>query len=249
MQYAKATRRTGSLRRARTSAYLVSLVAVAAITLDSAAIGGSTFRARSNGAIAYTAVLSASQIYESPVDGGRRHVAANTFLEYEPSASPDGTKIAYVSTRSGGTDIFVSNRDGSNVQRLTDDPSYDFDPAWSPDGTQISFSSGRSGNSEIYVMNADGSGVTRLTTAPGEDENPAWSPDGTRIVFWSDADGDRDLYVMRSDGAERGALTRTGPPTPFRTGRPTGRRSRSRRTATGTRTSTRSGRTAPASGA
>src|SRR5262245_20949985 len=42
--------------------------------------------------------------------------------------SPDGKKIAFISTRSGNWDLYVMDADGTNVQRVTDHPAADHDP-------------------------------------------------------------------------------------------------------------------------
>ena len=60
-----------------------------------------------------------------------------------PAWSPDGTRIAFSSTRDGNPEIYVVNRDGSNVRRLTNNPAIDITPTWSPTGTQIAFTSDR----------------------------------------------------------------------------------------------------------
>lgn len=166
----RGVRRRG-LMRVRSCALLGA--AVVAVGAASSALAGASAPTPSNGTLAYTAVLSASQLYQIRADGtGPRRLATNPYLESEPIPSPDGTKIAFISSRGGQTDIYVMGSDGSAATRLTDDPSYDFDPAWSPDGTRIVFSSGRDGNSELYVVTADGTGVTRLTTRPWQRREP-----------------------------------------------------------------------------
>ena len=96
-----------------------------------------------------------------------------------PVFSPDGTRIAFMSNRDGNPEIYVMNRDGSNVRRLTNHPAGDGSPTWSPTGTQIAFTSDRTGTGrpQIYVINsADGSNLRRLTTNESYADRPTWSP-------------------------------------------------------------------------
>ncbi|HID86182.1 MAG TPA: hypothetical protein EYP55_02260 [Anaerolineae bacterium] len=127
-------------------------------------------------------------------------------LDFYPSWSPDGQKIAFMSVRDGNGEIYVVSTEGGEVN-LTRHPAEDWSPAWSPDGQTILFMSDRDGNKEIYVMNADGSDPVNLTNHPANDGDPAWSPDGRRIVFISDRDGDVEIYVMNRDGTEQTRLT------------------------------------------
>jgi len=92
--------------------------------------------------------------------------------------SPSSTvaRIAFASNRDGNSEIYVMNVDGSDLTRLTNNPTNDGYPAWSPDGERIAFISDRDGNREIYLMNADGSGQTNLTNNPAHDRSPAWQP-------------------------------------------------------------------------
>jgi Tol biopolymer transport system component len=128
-------------------------------------------------------------------------------------------RIAFVSSEGGArADIYTMNPDGSNVQRLTNNPAYDEDAKWSPDGTRIAFASSRDDTSvrcasgggcteEIYVMNADGTNQTR-TNNPGFDDSFDWSPDSTRIVFQSFHDGSiGSISVMNADGSNVQRLT------------------------------------------
>ena len=69
-----------------------------------------------------------------------RNLTHNPAPDTHPAWSPDGTRIAFTSTRSGGSpDIWTMSADGSNPKRLTNTPDNEADPAWSPDGSKIAF--------------------------------------------------------------------------------------------------------------
>lgn len=148
------------------------------------------------------------------VDGsGEFRLTDNAASDVNPAWSPDGTRIAFMSTRDGDPEIYLMNTDGGDVQRLTTSAGSDTSPVWSPDGTKIAFVSERDGNPDIFVMSADGAQPRNLTQQPARDVDPAWSPDGARIVFASyrDAPADKpaanDLYLMQADGSGVTRLT------------------------------------------
>jgi len=121
--------------------------------------------------------------------------------------SPDGSKLAFSSSRESNTHIYVVNADGTNVTRLTNAPHNDYWADWSPDGTRIAFSRYVNGYTDIFVINPDGSGETNLTNTPeNHDQFPAWSPDSTRIAY-TFYDGGSQLYVMDADGTNQTKLT------------------------------------------
>jgi WD40 repeat protein len=126
-------------------------------------------------------------------------------IEYwNPAWSPDGRTILFESTLHGTSSVFVINRDGTGLRRITTDTSANYQPNWSPDGQRIVFTSDRAGHGDLYLMNVDGSGLTRLTTTPGGGYyQSSFSPDGKRIVFQGRPDNgltsDR-VFVINADG-------------------------------------------------
>ena len=154
--------------------------------------------------------------------------------EYEagPVWSPDGSKIAFSTTKYTNPvnfEIYVMNSDGSNRTQLTNDSFIDFVSSWSPDGTKLAFSSNRdtpqSGvyRFQIYTMNVDGSDRVRLTNNSVDDNGPVFSPDGTKIAFQRGTSSpvnpsdNTEIFMMDADGSNQKNLTNNaaddfGPP-------------------------------------
>jgi len=149
------------------------------------------------------------EIYVMNVDGSTQtRLTKNSYNDYFPSWSPEGSKIVFHSRRDGNFEIYVMNADGSTQTRLTNNAAIDMRPSWSPDGSKIVFNSNRDGNLEIYAMNEGGSKKTRLTNNPAFDGDPSWSPGGSEIAFYSNRDGNFEVYVMNADGSKKTRLTK-----------------------------------------
>lgn len=80
-------------------------------------------------------------------------------------------------------DIFMVNKYGNIVRRLTESPGYDAEAVLSPDGNTIAFTSMRSGDLELWTMNTDGTELKQVTHELGYDGSSFFSPDGKRLVF------------------------------------------------------------------
>jgi len=128
-----------------------------------------------------------------------------------PQFSPDGRKIAFVSERSGHSEIWVCNSDGSNPLQVTSfHGPVVTTPRWSPDGRRIAFDSDAEGGFDIWVIGADGGKPVRMTTHPANDGNPSWSHDGRWIYFDSARTGEQQVWKMPAEGGEAIQLTRDG---------------------------------------
>src|SRR5579863_1083305 len=106
------------------------------------------------------AFVSGGDIWTVPAAGGEAHlVVSHPAAESRPLFSPDGKRLAFVSTRTGGGDIYVLTFSTGELQRLTFDDAPEQLNAWSHDGKWIYFSSNArdiSGMQDVYRVSAEG---------------------------------------------------------------------------------------------
>jgi len=113
-------------------------------------------------------------------------ITQSPLIDVCPALSPDGSRLAYVSSSSGELGIWTCRIDGSQPVRL----SKGLWPQWSPDGRQIAFmkapGSGDDKAPHIYCVDADGGSPRRLTDGDVYEAYPSWSRDGQWVYFFSD---------------------------------------------------------------
>jgi tetratricopeptide (TPR) repeat protein len=112
-------------------------------------------------------------IYLVHFDGGEATRLTTHESDRSPDFSPDGSQLAYMSTKGGNWDIYTISAAGSAPRQLTTSPAQDGLPAWSPDGSQIAYVSDSGGGWAIYVINAEGGTPVKVT---------AW--DGNNLPDW-----------------------------------------------------------------
>jgi uncharacterized protein YjdB len=133
---------------------------------------------------------------------------SDTATSIQASLSPDRTRIAFSSNRSGNFDIYIADADGQKLRRLTTDPRNEGDPVWTPDGSRLVYTATRGTGTQIAMISMDGSEVM-LTATPGGNHSPTVSPDGRTIAFVSNRDGNQEIYSMGIDGSNPRRLTRS----------------------------------------
>jgi Tol biopolymer transport system component/DNA-binding winged helix-turn-helix (wHTH) protein len=104
--------------------------------------------------------------------------------QLSPSISPDASRIAFQSNRTGSNEIWMANADGSNALQLT---SFGIrgtgSPQWSPDGKLIAFDSRVDGEANIYLIDPRGGVPRKLEIDIHGNSVPAWSHDGKWLYF------------------------------------------------------------------
>ena len=136
----------------------------------------------------------------------------------DPTWSPDGRQIAFMSSRDGTQEIWVMNADGSSPRPVTHFATASggaITPQWAPDGRTLVFSGIPNGDTtdDIFQINADGSGLRPITNTPAGGQDfyyvPAVSPDGQWIVFTHQGPNLQDDYLtrIRPDGTGLQSLT------------------------------------------
>ena len=110
---------------------------------------------------------------------GRTADPGETKLLTQPAIS--ATHLAFIYAG----DLFVSDHQGANVQRLTADDGLESNPVFSPDGRTIAFSAQYDGNIDVYTIPVTGGAPTRLTYHPNADVVQAVTPDGKAVLFTS----------------------------------------------------------------
>ncbi len=123
--------------------------------------------------------------------------------QWEPSWSPDGTRVVYTQANGEEEDIYVADLHG-NVRAIAASPGRrEWTPSWSPDGQWLAYTApGRYYGTNVHLVRPDGTGDrVLLDTGERYDMYPVWAPDGSRIAFacW---DGGSRICFVRPDGTD-----------------------------------------------
>jgi Tol biopolymer transport system component len=141
-------------------------------------------------------------------------LVASTKDELAPEYSPDGSRILFVSDRTGSWQIWVSDADGRNQRVLETGVSSPEVAAWSPDGKRIALSAHPGDHHDLYVVSAEGGHARQLTAGltAGATESvlPRWSLDGAFLYYSCNRNGNWQIWRLHPDEGTPQQITRSG---------------------------------------
>lgn len=138
-----------------------------------------------------------------------RKVYSSTLDTLAGGYSPNGTKIAFNSVRSGRNALWVANQDGSGLMELASETGLG-SPQWSPDGKTIAYDAEPAANASLFTVLANGGAAKRLTAGNAKDVVPRWSRDSKWIYFSSNRTGAWQIFKMPAEGGQAKQVTRDG---------------------------------------
>jgi Tol biopolymer transport system component len=136
---------------------------------------------------------------------------SSTLLDKDARFSPDGSHIAFLSSRSGHTEVWLCNSDGSQPRQISNFNGMPVStPRWSPDGLQLACSSVRDGFHAIYLLDPEG-GPSRCVKAAKHNERfSAWSRNGHWLYYATDQGANWQIWKIRPDASDARPVTSNG---------------------------------------
>lgn len=166
--------------------------------------------------IALTLTMSGNaEIYEMNLENKELRKITNHFAsDVDPSVTPDGSLMTFLSDRAGKAMIYTLDPRGEEkeVKRISYVGQFNATPRFSPDGKEIVFSSWLENSFDLFRISSTGDNLVRLTKNFGSNEDPTYSNDGEFIAFTSQriisrVKAEQNIYIMDRDGDILGAIT------------------------------------------
>jgi len=116
-----------------------------------------------------------------------------------------GSKIVFVSNKSGSKEVYQCDFDGQGVQQITSLRSISLTPVLSPDGRYLAYTSYTSGRPTLYIKNLADNKISSVAKN-GVSVDPSWR-NGSEVATTLSFEGDQEIYLVRPDGGITRRLT------------------------------------------
>ncbi len=123
-----------------------------------------------------------------------------------PTVSPDGRQITFVSDRAGTGEVYVMDADGSGLRRLTSDGGHRGRAYWSADGHRLLFSVSANDTARVFSLPVEGGAPAEIGRFPAR-TGAILLPDGARFLYGVGSWTETQLVTSRADGSDRLPLT------------------------------------------
>lgn len=117
-------------------------------------------------------------------------------LNLAPAWSADGERMVLTLSKDDNPDLYLLDKKGEIIEKLTERSGINVSPTWSPDGAHLVFVSDRSGKPQLFYMDMRTRKVKRLTFEGTENAEPNWSPTENLVVYSSLRDGVYQLFML-----------------------------------------------------
>lgn len=167
----------------------------------------STPAVSSSGQLAYARGTERLEIWRVDLDSktAAQPLISSTRRQMNAQISPDGTRIAFQSDRSGSSEIWIANADGSNPVRISSfGGPLSGAPSWCSDGRQLAFDSRAARQSALYVADIDERVVREIRTSVENLALPVWSADCNSLLA---SDGNNRLFIVPASGGKAEPFT------------------------------------------
>ena len=116
-------------------------------------------------------------------------------------------KLAFVSERTGKTEIYTSDLFFGELVKWTSDGKQVIGPRWSPDGSKIVYTSYRTSFPDIYQIEFATRRISLLASFKGTNSGARFSPDGSRLAMVLSGEGNPEVYVGNASARQLRRLT------------------------------------------
>jgi Tol biopolymer transport system component len=157
-------------------------------------------------------------IHVMSISGGQSvNVTRHPDYDVLPAWSPDGQRLAFMSTRNfelGGVGpvpghVYVAAADGTELRQVTSEPlTSSFGPSdWSGDGKTLLIARVIGERPDLFLLDLESGREQRLTDTPQGEYSAVFSRDGKRVAFHSETASESQIVLMNLDGTGRRVLT------------------------------------------